>query len=241
MAGMKRLFPLIAATAFFSASPAFAGDLETWDWFEARVALTDGQYGLPNSVRFVTDARFGTRYANGLGQMFFRFGPLWELHPNLLLGLQHTVYPNQFDPEGQPGVYEVVHRPELEPNLRARFGDFTLNDRNRFEYAVSSRTSFFRYRNQLRVNYQPAGLDWFPYVWNEVFYQSNAGLNQNRASVGIAHAMSPDTRLELGYILRSRSTPAGWENDHVANVYLLFAPQIKPAYPESLIPGGAGD
>lgn len=239
---MKRALSLAAVLAALTpALPAQAGDLETWDWVEVRVPLTDGQHGLPNSLRVFTDARFGTRYPNGLGQLFFRVGPIWDLHPNLFLGIHHTVYANQYDPAGQPGAFEVVQRPEIEPNVRWRWGDLTFNDRNRFEYAFSSRTSFFRYRNQLRVNYQPPGAVWFPYVWDEGLFQSNQGFNQNRASLGLSYSMSPDTRLDAGYILRSRNTTAGWDHDHILNVYLFFAPKVAAPYPEDAIPGGHGE
>lgn len=246
---MKRLLTAIAALiALAPASPACAaGDVESWNWVEARVPLTEGQYGLPHQLRIGLDARYGTRYtggyANGLGQLFARVGPVWELNPNLFLGVHYTSYVNQFDPDNQPGAFEVVQRPEIEPNVRGRWGHLTFNDRNRFEYLSSPRTSSVRYRNQLRVNLQPEGEDWtwFPYAWNEVFYQLGPGFNQNRASLGVARLMGDYARLDLGYVLRSRATAAGpWDHDHIVNVNLFFAPKATPAFRRE-IPTGTGE
>jgi hypothetical protein len=242
---MKR--PLSIATlalALLMPAPALA-DIETWDWFEARLPLTEGQFGLPQSLRLFTDARFGGRYTGGFGQMFFRVGPIWDLHPNVFLAAHCTFYVNQFDPSGQPGSFETVIRPELEPNIRGRIGPFTFNDRNRFEYAHSTTrpdASFWRYRNQLRVNYQPADVQqaWFPYVWNEVLLPFNAGLNQNRLSAGLAFILGKHARLETGYILRSRMSSGAWTHDHVFNLYLFYSPNIPALAPKEL-PAGQGE
>lgn len=230
----RRFFAATVALALLApAAPAVAGDVESWNWFEVRVPVSEGQFGLPDSLRLVTDSRYGGRYANGLGQLFFRVGPIWELHPNMFLGLHYTTYANQFDPASAPGDYEIVHRAEVEPNIRWRWGDFAFNDRNRFEYAASGRTSFFRYRNQLRANYQPIGHSgWFPYVWDEVMVPFNAGFNQNRASVGLAFPLAPDMRLDTGYVLRSRTVAGGaWDHDHVVNLSLFYAPKSQPMVP----------
>jgi hypothetical protein len=237
--------PLLVALTLLAPAPALA-DIETWDWFEARLPLTEGQWGMPQSLRLLTDARFGGRFPGGLGQMFFRVGPLWELHPNLLLAVHCTFYVNQFDPAGRPGTFETVIRPELEPNIRGRIGEFTLNDRNRLEYAYSPTRpegSFWRYRNQLRVNHQPVDSkrSWFPYIWDEVLFPFNAGFNQNRLSAGLAFLLGKHARLETGYILRSRATASGaWEHDHIFNLYLFYAPDI-PALFQKDVPAGQGE
>lgn len=226
---MKRrlMLALALAAAWLPCSPAVA-DVESWNWFEARLPLSEGQYGLPNSLRVWTDTRFGGRYP-GLGQQFLRLGPIWELHPNLFLATHLTTYADQVT----PGTFEQEHRAEFEPNLRWRWGVLSFADRNRLEYRFGRPAGpRWRYRNLLRMNVQPAGATLYPYVANEVLVDlSGAGFNQNRASLGLSRVLSDSVRLDVAYMLRSRAAAGTWENDHVLNVYLLFQPSVAPLIP----------
>jgi hypothetical protein len=121
------------------------------------------------------------------------------------------------------------YRLELEPNVRGRLGVFTYNDRNRLELRWLDGVINWRYRNQLRVNYQPGDALWIPFVWDEVIFDLSKGeLSQNRAEAGIGWAFMPDARLDLGFMFRTRRTqPSGWTTDQVLNISLYYAP--KPA------------
>jgi hypothetical protein len=235
---MKLLAALtaLATTALLAAPAPARADVESWNWFEARVPVSDGQHGLPDTLRLWTDARFGGRYP-GLGQLFFRVGPVWELHPNWFLATHLTTYADQIS----PGAFEQENRFEFEPNYRGRFGDWTVGDRNRLEYRWGRPAGArWRYRNLFRVNYQPEGATLFPYVWNEALVDlSGLGFNQNRSAIGISKVLSDSTRLDVAYLLRARGSAAGaWETDHILNVYMIFQPKAAPWFPE-VADGGA--
>jgi hypothetical protein len=221
----------IAAALAWGPAPAARADVEGWAWFEARVPISDGQYGLPNSWRVWTDTRLGGRYP-GLGQQFVRMGPIWELHPNMFLATHLTSYADQVS----PGVFEQEVRAEFEPNLRARWGLFNVADRNRLEYRFGRPSApRWRYRNLLRVNIQPEGATLYPYVADEVLVDlSGAGFNQNRSYVGLSKVLSDSTRVDVAYLLRARATAAGpWALDHILNLVLFFAPRTAPMFPAS--------
>lgn len=226
---MRRGFLALAVWGGLAA-PA-AADVESWNWLETRIPLSDGQHGLPHSLRTWTDARFGGRYP-GLGALFLRVGPIWELHPNLFLATHVTSYGLQ----PAVGAFEQEYRAEFEPNLRGRWGDLVLGDRNRLELrwrpAGAGAGTRWRYRNLARVNYQPAGARWIPFVWNEALIDlSGTYYSENRAAVGLGHQFDNGVRVDAAYLLRSRFSAGAWEQDHIANLVLFFAPGVAPMFP----------
>lgn len=232
----RTLLSLALAVALLPALPAKA-DTESWNWLEVRVPVSEGRGAMPNTLRLVTDFRYAER-AGGLYQNFLRVGPIWDLHPHLFLAAHVTAMANR----SGAGAYEQEHRLELEPNLRGRWGLVGYNDRNRLEYRWGSAGPRWRYRNQLWLNLAPADARWIPFVWDEVLFDLAGtpitGFTQNRASVGIGRMLSDSTRLNLGYVLRSRQTAAStWEHDHIALVNLFFAPAVPPIWS----PGGLDD
>ncbi|MFP5503015.1 MAG: DUF2490 domain-containing protein [Candidatus Sericytochromatia bacterium] len=224
---MKKL--MIAAVAalvtLLPAAPAMA-DVENWNWIETRVPLSDGQAGAPSQLRVFADSRYGLRYP-GLGWLFLRVGPIWNLHPNWFLATHYTTAIEQT----APGAMAQEHRIEIEPNFFGRLGDFTYNDRNRLEYRYRVTGATWRYRNQLRFQYQPEGATWAPFVWDEALVDlSGQGFNQNRAAIGLAHLLNANTRVDAAYILRSRLGGGVWEQDHVLNLTLCFTPGVAPIW-----------
>lgn len=152
-----------------------------------------------------------------------RAGPIFDVAPWLVIAVHGVV---QADQTGMRG-FDTEVRAELEPNLRFRVGDFAFNDRNCVEYRYRLRAdettrASVLYRNQLRVSYAPAGQWWIPFLWDELLIDSIDGVHQNRLSVGIGFMIAPKTRLDVGYMLRSRATDGPWEHDHVALVYLFI-------------------
>jgi len=213
---MWLLLPLLAV------APSVArADTEAWANVEMRAPLVQGNPWLPNQLRVWSDFRFGYRYP-GLGLTALRVGPMWDLHPNLLLALHAT----SLSLQTQPGVFVTETRLEVEPTLRLQVGPVLLLDRNRFEWRARPGIArpFWRYRNLLRAQWQPEGSDWMFFVSDEYLTHFATGFDQNRASVGVGHVFAPGTRVELSYMLRTRATPGGLENDHVGVVLLFFAP-----------------
>jgi hypothetical protein len=46
-------------------------------------------------------------------------------------------------------------------------------------------------------------------------------VHQNRLAAGLGFVVAPRTRLDVGYMLRSRAASDAWEHDHVALLYLF--------------------
>ncbi|MBO9539108.1 DUF2490 domain-containing protein [bacterium] len=234
------LFPRFAVLAIAAAAlfyPASArADVQSWNGIEVRLPLSTGEGPFPESLRFVTDARYG---AEGLDQLSFRLGPLWELSPHLMVGMHVSTFAAQ----ETGGIFEQEHRLDLEPTLRLQWGAFTWSDRNRLEYRYhqsgNASKESWRYRNQLRLSYAPAGAQWLPYASDEVLVDlSGAGLNQNRANLGVGRVLSDSMRLDIGYGYRSRLSSGGaWSHDHLGLVSLFIAPKRAAVLLPSLDPG----
>ncbi|AKT36929.1 DUF2490 domain-containing protein [Chondromyces crocatus] len=210
----------LLALAMFLLAPRARADHEVWLWLETRSPLlrTETPRFPRIDLRTVTDMRMSGR-ADGLQQAFFRAGPLFFLTDFLFVGVHGTVYADRL----ASGVFDQESRFELEPNLFGRFGDFTWNDRNRFEVRFRDSGTRTRYRNQFRLNYAPKNATWIPFFWNEFLVDlAGEGLNQNRAQIGLGRMFSPSTRVDLGLMIRSREDATGWVHDRVINLYLLL-------------------
>lgn len=217
---MKRavLFLFVLLVTF--AARAARADGEVWLWTEARVPIVrNPRPDFPRlDWRVISDVRLNTR-SGGLAQLFFRTGPALYTTSWSFVALNGTVYSDRL----LTGVHQQEARLELEPNFFVRIGDFTFNDRNRVESRWREDTHRWRYRNQLRVSYAPVGAKWIPFMWDEMLFDlSGAGFNQNRAQVGLGRLLNATTRLDVGYMVRSREESTGWVHDHVLNVYLFY-------------------
>lgn len=224
---------LVGLGTLTAAAPARA-DFEGWIWTEIRAPLI--QTETPRFPRLdwrvFTDTRVNRR-SNGLHQAFFRTGPLLYVTPWLFIALHGTIYADKLGrPAGdlEAGDFAQETRFEVEPNFFFRLGDFTFNDRNRFEYRHRSYEDRTRYRNQLRVNYAPKGAKWIPFVWDELMIDlAGNGVHQNRFDLGIGYMLNESTRFDVGFMIRSRKETDGWKHDGILNVYLFVdAPAKKP-------------
>ncbi|UQA63130.1 DUF2490 domain-containing protein [Polyangium aurulentum] len=228
---MKRALSLPLFLAAVTASTTARADYEAWLWLENRVpVLRADTPSFPRiDLRLVTDVRLNGR-SGGLAQSFFRVGPLFYLTNFLMIGVHGTIYADRL----ASGAFDQEARFELEPNLFGRLGDFTFNDRNRFEARFRESGTRYRYRNQLRINYAPKGARWIPFIWDELLVDlSGLGVNQNRAQVGLGRQLWSNVRLDVGVMLRSREEAAGWVHDRIANVYLYIDVPPLPAPPRA--------
>ena len=196
-------------------------DGEVWLWTEARVPIV--RHSRPDFPRLdwrvISDLRINKR-SEGLAQAFMRTGPALYTTSWSMVALNGTLYSDRLP----SGVHDQEARLELEPNFFVRLGDFVVNDRNRVESRWrESNGHRWRYRNQLRVSYAPLGATWIPFMWDEMLFDlSGLGFNQNRAQVGLGRMLNATTRLDVGYMVRSREEATGWVHDHVLNLYLFF-------------------
>lgn len=225
----------LAATVT-TASPARA-DAEAWLWVENRVPLarTDKPEFGRVDLRLVGDFR-ANRRSEGLGTVFTRMGPLFFLSDWMFVATTGSVAALR----GPNGEWTHQARAELEPNFFGRIGDFTFNDRNRGEYRVrDDARNFFFYRNMLRISYAPMHARWIPYVFDEVLFNvTTRELSENRASVGLGRMVGGSTRIDLGYIFRSRKETT-FVHDHIVNLYFFFdvpAPPPPPGEPPPALP-----
>jgi hypothetical protein len=207
------------------ASPARA-DVESWNVLEVRVPIDRSSPWVPRALRAVTSSRFAPRYG-GLGVSNLRVGPLWQPTPWLMLGLHASAYAEQ----ASTGDFRQTLRLEFEPNLQGAIGDLHLNDRNRLEWRMTPTDAWLRYRNQLRLTYQPASWGWWPTASQELAWDLRPappfGLVQSRLTVGVARVLNRATRLTGEYMWRHRPDPElGWAQDHIVVLTLLFAPDL---------------
>ncbi len=238
------LSPLVCA--LLAHAPVAHADGEAWEQFEYRLPIvrTERPTWPRVALRVYTEAREAGRFS-GLYDSYLRIGPLVWVAPFLVIGAHGTFEGTRtaggcaMGASASCGQYVFEFRAELEPNFFGRFGPITINDRNRIEMRWRESGVRWRYRNQLRVNYQPVGAVVFPFVIDEVLFDlTQDGFNQNRATAGVAFQINPTTRIDVGYMFRSRLVPAtamstaSWEHDHIGVVTLLVdVPSLVPAAP----------
>lgn len=215
----KIIISLVSICSLFIYNNSAKADTESWNWVELREPIIKDSKNLPNiKLRVFSDARLNTR-SKGLGDLFLRVGPLVDVTPWLFIGLHGTLQANKTDT-----TFIQETRMEIEPNFYGRIGDFTFNDRNRLEYRMRETGNKFRYRNQLRFNYEPENIDMknlVPYIWDEVLIDlAGEGFNQNRASIGIGYKFGKSNKIDLGYMLRSRFQSSVWIQDHILLISL---------------------
>lgn len=212
----------MATAALAAMAPGVAkADGEVWLWSEQRLPLTGSTTAVPRvSLRVFADVRLSGR-SEGLAQAFLRVGPLVHVTPWLFVGAHGTVYADRL----ASGQFAQELRAELEPNLFGRVGPFTFNDRNRLEYRYRTTGERWRYRNQLRVNYAPPGARWIPFVWDELLVDlSGDGVHQNRAEIGLGRMLGDRSRVDVGYLFRSRLEAGQWHHDHILNLSVYVEP-----------------
>lgn len=231
---MKRIVSTLLALSALAASSHARADFEGWIQGEVRLPLirTETPRFPRLDWRVITDVRMNRR-SDGIHQAYLRNGPALYVTPWLFIGVQGTIYVDRLGkPAGDldAGDYAQEGRFEIEPNFFGRIGDFTFNDRNRFEYRYRSYDERTRYRNQLRVNYAPKGAVYIPFVWNEVLIDlAGKGVNQNRLEIGVARMFTPTTRVDFGFMWRARLEDSGFQHDGVVNVMILLDAPPKPA------------
>ena len=213
---------------------ARAQGAEAWAVFEYRLLLREQQEKAPRlSLRLNSDTRFA-QLTEGIDLMFLRVGPLVDVKPWLVLGASLTAVSDKLG----SGLQSSEYRLELEPTLQGRRGNLTWSDRNRGELRAGDKLRL-RYRNLLRVNYAPPGARWLPFVWNEAMIEADLqaeggadeGFNQNRLSAGVGYVLRDATRLDVGYIRRSKTVAGEWFGDNVlwVSLFIGIPPKAAPA------------
>lgn len=220
----------LARAAGATADPS-DGPSGVWTSLEARVPLAEGHALVPTHVRWITETRFGPP-ADGVSLVLVRAGPLWDLHPNVLLAV--NVAQNVQAESARSFVPET--RVEVEPTLRATFGPFALHQRLRFEHRWFPGERRVRIRLQERLSYQPAGWALAPFVSSEAHVDlSGEGFNEWRNVVGVSLKAGPTLRFDVGYMVRLDAEASGspyqgpaWGLGQVLSLALVYAPKAAP-------------
>lgn len=214
------LAALLSATVLTRSENANA-DVQAWSALEARAPVSEGAYGAPTHLRFVSESRFGGP-RSGLSFLLVRVGPMWELGRVVLLNANLV----QAVSSNPTGGLQPESRVEVEPNLRFRFEPVAFNLRQRAEVRFAGGETTYRYRAQLRANLQPEGAVVFPFLSTELFVDlGRTRLSENRNVLGVAFAPYQAVRIDLGYMLRARRDPDDWAVGHAAVVSFTFAPK----------------
>lgn len=196
-------------------------DGEVWLWYDHQIAVHRFERGPKLSVRAMTDLRANGR-SQGLDMLFLRVGPMLGLTPWFSLATHMTIASDRLD----SGAHSTQYRPELDAMFRLRAGDFVFFDRNRFEGILGPPDPLFRYRNMLRVDYAPN----FPvgvFVFDEFIFSQRVFFPENRAVAGVRFCLPHDNpTLEVGYMLRSRTTKDDWAHDHIGLVSVVVTTDL---------------
>lgn len=219
----------VGAAALAAPAPARA-DTEAWLWVENRVPLARTPQPEAGRVdlRLFGDFRFNRR-SEGLGVVIARMGPLFHLSEWLFVGTTGSFVSSR----SADGAWNQQARLEIEPNFVFRIGDVTVADRNRGEYRIRDGLRDVPvYRNMLRIAYAPSGARWVPYLFDEVLVDvTKPQLFENRASLGLGRVVGGSTRVDLGYMFRSRRDPV-FVHDHAVTLFFFFdvaPPERTPA------------
>lgn len=218
----------LGASSALAAGDARA-DEEAWLWFEERVPIVRTDVPtLPRvDFRVFGDLRF-SREAEGPRIGAVRFGPIFWLDEHFFLGAHTSTWAFR-TPDGTCCRWEREIRAELEPNLIARFGPVLVSDRNRFEYRRRADSDLWFYRNMLRLTFGRHDARWLPTLWDEPHIEvESPRLTENRLAAGIMHMIEPTTRIELGYLFRSRNLPTGFDHGHVVYLFLFLDVPRRP-------------
>ncbi len=220
---MKRSLAALAGALLVLVATEARADEGAWLWIENRVALNAKPGAEPGRVDLrIFGELQGSRSAKGPENVLLRMGPLFFLTDWLFIG----THGNALSVRAPDGTWRQQAWVDLEPDLFGRLGDFAILDRNRGEYRwrQDARDVWF-YRNMLRISYAPERARWIPYIWDEVYLNASQGqFVENRASIGIGRMVGASTRIDVGYVFRSRreSAAARFDHDHVVTLFFFF-------------------
>lgn len=200
-------------------------DTEGWLIGESRLPVYQKQGGRDRlSLRVITDFRVAGR-SQGLQQALMRFGLTWDPYDWLMLASQTTLSTSSND----GAKYQQEARQELEATMSFALGErFSYAHRHRFELRFAPGQTWVRHRILQRLNLAPPSWKLHPHVWDELFFDSHEGLNQNRLCTGLAWVARRNLRIEAGYLWRVRTAGAeGWVHDHGVRIGFSFVPSYE--------------
>ncbi len=195
-----------------------------WLWVEYRQRLWNQAPRLPRfQLRILSDTRLTARSPVVLDQQFLRVGLWMEPTAWLAVSTNGTLNGERL----ADGRFVAESRLEQELYFTPVFGPIGITNRHRIEWRFrDGEDAKLRYRTLLRVQYQPRGLRFRPFVWNEWLLDSRVGFNEDRLVIGVNFVLPNSVLLDVGYLLRQRIVAGAWQRDHI--VLLSFLIGVPP-------------
>jgi len=195
-------------------SPAFArDDWQFWHSYHLKASLMENlQFRVAGEQRLRDDFSDSFLAHVDTGFLwkplsFFEIGPHFRYEREKKSGAKH----------GNETRYY------LEAHLKAMFKGIQFQNRGRIEYRNKSTTDTWRYRNRFKLGYgiPVKKIKFTPYVSEEIFFETRSqGMNQNRFSVGLTTHLNKHIAISLYYLLKSKRSGTGWNEDHVLGTSL---------------------
>lgn len=212
--------PLSLSLLLALASPAVAGDAETWTAAFFQVAPTPG----PTGPRLWTDLHMRRSAAGVVGLIRPGFG--WQITPWASVWAGYAWIPTAAD----EAPLSQEHRAWEQVIFQGRFDRLSMSGRLRQEQRVRVGEPEVNHRLRLmpRVGVQLAG-PLSLHVWDELFLSFNptewfdvGGYDQNRAFVGLSVDGFKGFRVEAGYLNIDLERGDASANNHALAVNLFF-------------------
>lgn len=210
---------LSAVPRAVSAAPDTGGG---WLWLEVRQRLHKPTNKHPLfAIRAQADLRFNTHYDDGLYQGYLRLGLMMVPTSWLWISMNGTGYADRVKDD----VFDVEYRLEQEIYFTPKFGPVQFMNRHRIEWRFrDDQDAKLRYRTLLRIQYEPTGLRYRPFVWNEWLIDSRSGYHDNRLVAGIQFVLPGASVLDVGYMFHLSHLADGWNREH--NLLVSFTANL---------------
>ena len=233
----------MAGLALVSVLPcARGGDTQLWLKFFAEGKLPHGfSASVEEELRYQHDA---SEFYDEESFCMLKY----DVNDWMTIGLGHRVvqerknkpvYTSKKKDDGSVSYTEVgdgdhywqnEQRPVIDVTLKNKLGDWSIDDRNRFEWRMKDDggDDYLRYRNRLRVR-SPWKMTRFkinPYAYAEGFVEDKPGLsgsdmfNRYRLATGISGNLSKNLKSGLYVMMQSDRADSGWDQFGVAGIEL---------------------
>lgn len=218
---------LVAACLW--AAPAYSQNAEFWAASEFQLTLspeTDPNLAwhdvIPDRLRVYTQLTSSVR-TQGMYQLLWRVGPIWNLLPNFSYAMHTTAA----DYQRNGTLYGQELRLEAEPVFKGSFTpEWHWSNRHRLEYRIRTSGLGWRYRFRLGTDYDLPGVPFSAFTSSEAFFDlTGVGFNQSRNTLGLSWKLNDSLRMNLSYLLRFERETTAWRTDHIMFVSMAYSSQ----------------
>jgi len=207
--------------------PTQAQTAEFWSASEFLLSMHQEEHELslesliPDRFRVYTQLNSGQR-AEGLYQLLWRVGPVWNPTPFL----SYSMHLTNASFLGREERFGREVRFEAEPLLKGSFlPGFNWSNRHRLEYRLRNNGNSWRYRTRAGLDYEIPDWPVTAFLTSEYFFETtHNGFNQNRNTLGLSFKINQSVRLNLSYMLRFEQSDR-WYTTHTGYLTLAYSSQ----------------